>query len=400
MRMKLHIFSQNYKNYRHLIKYFFNKSYFRVVDKSAGIINFIYLIAGCFELTLTLVVIMKIKPLKISLFAVAMLCACVPKDDHDAEELTANVTISVAREVLYNKRVNSSGRLTPISEVKLSFKTGGIINLISVREGQVVNRGDIMASLNMSEISSHMRQAELGYEKALRDFERVKNLYEENAATLENYQNARTALEIAESAKVIAQFNLEHSIIKAPSDGKIMKVMAEEDEIIAPGHPVLLFASSQDQWLLRVPVTDRDIVDIDEGDNAEVTFDAYPGDIFHAHIYEIAGMANPHTGTFEVSLAVSSDDKRLLTGFIGKASLITSRTYEYTEIPAEALLEASGREGTVFRFTRNTAVRERVTIEVIAGNKLLVNGGVSPGDTIIREGAAFVSDGQRVVIYE
>ncbi len=398
--MKLHIFNQNFKNYRHLIKNFFNKSHFRVADKSPGIINFIYLIAGWFVLIPTPVMKMKIKSLKIILVISTILCACVPQGDHAAEEDGVIVTISVAREVLYNQRVNSSGRLTPISELKLSFKTGGIIDFISVRDGQVVNMGDIMASLDMSEISSLMRQAGLGYEKALRDYERVKNLYEENAATREQYQNTLTALEMAESAKAIARFNLEHSIIKAPSDGKILKVLAEENEIIAPGHPVILFASSHGQWLLRVPVTDRDIVDIYEGDSAEVTFDAYPGNIFHAHVYEIAGMANPYTGTFEVSLAVSSEDKRLLTGFIGKASLITSATYEYTEIPADALVEASGREGTVFRYTRNTAVRERVRIEEIAGDKLLVTGGVSAGDTIIREGAAFVSDGQRVVVYE
>ncbi len=327
-----------------------------------------------------------------------VISSCTDRKDNEEDAESVRVTVVVASEVQYQHRINSSGRLTPYSELKLSFKTGGIINNMPVRDGQDVGRGDLIAALDLSEVRSHLRQAELQHEKALRDYERVSNLYHENASTLEHYQNALTAMEIAEAAKSIARFNLDHSVIRAPSDGKVLKVLADENEIIAPGHPVILFASSRDHWLLKVPVTDRDIVDVYIGEKAEVWFDAYPHHAFDARVVEIAGMADPFTGTFEVSLAISAEGYRLMTGFIGRASIITAKVTGYIEIPADALVEASGREGMVFRYSGNTALRERIRIQEINGDRLLVTGGIQPGDTIIREGAAFITDGQQVII--
>ncbi len=334
------------------------------------------------------------------IFAGVFILSCINRTAPEHEDDTARVTGVVVRNVQHVHKVQTSGRLMPYAELKLSFKTGGIIDKISVRNGQDVNRGDKMAVLDLSEIRSHLRQTELQYDKAKRDYERVSNLYDDNAATLEQYQNALTALEIAETARSIAQFNLDHSLIRAPSDGKVLKLFAEENEIIAPGHPVVLFASSREQWLLKVPVTDRSIVDINIGDSADVRFDAYPDEVFKASVAEIAGMADPYTGTFEVSLAIAAGTRRLMTGFIGKASISTARISEYIEIPVEALVEAGGREGIVFRYSDNRAYRERIRIEEILNDRLLVTGNIQAGDTIIREGGAFISHGQKVIMHE
>ena len=73
--------------------------------------------------------------------------------------------------------VRSSGILLSSEELKLSFKTGGIVSRIPVREGDRVKKGQSIAFLNLSEINAQVSLAVNGYEKALRDFNRVKNLY-------------------------------------------------------------------------------------------------------------------------------------------------------------------------------------------------------------------------------
>jgi len=115
--------------------------------------------------------------------------------------------------------VRSIGIVATSEEIRLSFKTGGIIAHAYVNEGQSVKAGQLLAELNLSEITAQVNQAENGYEKALRDFTRAKNLFADSVATLEQYQNAETGLNVAKSILDAAQFNLVHSRIKAPAMG-------------------------------------------------------------------------------------------------------------------------------------------------------------------------------------
>ena len=326
--------------------------------------------------------------------------ACRSHPEHETGNEGTSVTVTFADEILYRKRISTSGRLAPFAELKLSFKTGGVIDNIPVKEGQLVTKGDILAALNLSEIRAHLKQSELMYEKASRDYGRTGNLYADTVATLEQLQNAKTAFEIAGSAKEIARFNLDHSTIYAPANGQILKIIAEGNEIIAPGSPVLLFAASQEKWFLKVAVTDRDIVHVNKGDEAEVRFDAYPDEVFEARVAEIPGMADPYTGAFEISLALSSQGRRLMTGFIGKASIITSNISSYVKIPPEALVKAHGREGVVFKYENGKAVRAKVIIEEIYDRNLLVKGEIKKGDTIVAGGAGYIRDGEKLFIYK
>jgi membrane fusion protein, multidrug efflux system len=334
------------------------------------------------------------------LFMILLICSCRQQVEYEPGVEILPVTITIAEESVFRHNINTSGRLNPSAELKLSFKTGGIIDHISVREGQLVNAGDIMASLNLDEIRSRLRQSELMHEKALRDYERMENLYADTVVTLEQLQNAGTALELAESARSVARFNLDHSVITAPVDGHVMKILAEENEIISPGFPALLFAASWDQWLLTVAVTDRDFVHISEGDRALVRFDAYPEKVFDAVVADVPGMADPYTGAFGINIAISSPEKRLMAGFIGKATIITSRTGNYITVPPEAIVEANGREGSIYVYRSGKAYRAQVKIEEITDTGLLVTGNIKAGDSIITDGARFAGQGQQVRIYE
>jgi multidrug efflux pump subunit AcrA (membrane-fusion protein) len=119
--------------------------------------------------------------------------------------------------------VHSTGVLVSSEEYKLSFKTGGIIGKIYVKEGERVKKGKMLASLRLDEIAANESQAKSGYEKALRDYQRAENLYRDTVATLEQKQNAATALSVAKSALEIVQFNLAHSSILAPDDGIVLR---------------------------------------------------------------------------------------------------------------------------------------------------------------------------------
>lgn len=259
-----------------------------------------------------------------------------------------------------------------------------------MEEGEYLSNGTKMAQLDLSEIQATANQANLGLEKAGRDLKRVENLYRDSVATREQYDNARTAYNFALNQARIARFNLKYSTISAPSSGQVLKRIAEENEMIAPGHPVFLFAASENDWVLKVNLTDKEIIQVSLLDSATISFDAYPNTTFLAWVSEIGSFSDPYTGTYEVELTLESSKRALVSGFIGKADIAPSKKYPFIMLPVDALLEASEMVGYVYVLEMGKPVRKRIEIAGIWKEMILVREGLDSGSVVITEGAAFI----------
>ena len=295
--------------------------------------------------------------------------------------------------------IRTSGRLSVESEQKLGFRTGGIIRDVYVKEGQTVKKGQQLAQLNLSEIQAQVTMARAGYEKAKRDFCRAENLYNDSVATLELFQDAKTAMDVAKSDLEIAEFNLKYSRIEAPSNGKILRILMEENEMAAPGYPVILFGSLESQWVVKVNVTDKDVVSINTGDSARLFFDAYPGMLFPGLVNEISGMADPYTGTYEVEIRlVNFNRKKMVTGFIAKAEIIPDKKQGLIAIPVDAVFNSSETSGYVYEIVDSSATLHKIKFERIGGDKVYISEGINPGTYVVTEGMNFIGEDSKIII--
>lgn len=295
--------------------------------------------------------------------------------------------------------VTASGIVVPAREIRLSFKTGGIIEALYAEEGNRVKQGTLLASLNLSEINAQVEQASNGYEKAVRDYNRAENLYADSVATLEQLQNATTAMNLAKAAHDIAVFNQRHSRIYAPEEGVILKKLVETNEVVASGYPVFIFGTTGTQWKIKAGVADRNYVRITVGDSARVIVDAYPGEEFTAIVSRLGEAANPQTGTYEVELDLIRLKKRLAAGFVVNLEVFPSRSDRYYRVPVESLLEAQGEEGYVYAITDSLIARKvKVNIAGVYGTMVAVSGGLKGVKRVATEGAAYLTEGEKVEI--
>jgi RND family efflux transporter MFP subunit len=292
--------------------------------------------------------------------------------------------------------VRAAGMLSTTTDMKLSFKTGGIVKQLYVREGVSVFRGDILAVLDLSEINAQVNQARIGLERAERDLKRAQNLYQDSVVTLEQLQNASSAYELAVSQKRIADFNLEHSRIKAPAKGKIQKILVETNEMIGPGHPAILFASTESDWVVRVALTDKDIVKFSLGDSAYVEMDAFPDELFPARITELGVIADPVTGTYEAELQILRADPQFRTGFIARANIYPTRTSRALTIPLESLIGASDNRASVYVYKDGELSRRWIRTGRIVGDEIVVKDGLEAGELLVTEGAKYIVKDSRV----
>lgn len=293
--------------------------------------------------------------------------------------------------------IHTSGLLASKTEMKLGFKTGGIIERIDVHEGQTVQKAMRLASLNLAEIAARKEQASQAYDKAVRDFQRVENLYRDSVATLEHLQDARTAREVARTNLEIADFNLRYSVIEAPANGKILLKLAEENEIVAAGQPVFLFGTSGEDWVVKVGLPDRDIVRVSLNDRARIRFDAYPGQPFEAVVTQLGQAADPYTGTYEVELTLQHTPLELVSGFMANAEILPPQSDSCLQVPIDALVEAGEHLGIVFVVTGPVVHKRTVTIAGVSEN-LCIMEGLTPGELVVTEGAPYLNDGDSVIV--
>jgi RND family efflux transporter MFP subunit len=316
------------------------------------------------------------------------------------DENTVKVKTARVENVSTSFPIICSGKITSKTEVKLSFKTGGIINKILIDEGMSVKKNQLLAQLDLSEIEAIVNQARLGYEKTKRDLHRAENLYADSVVTLEQLQNAQTAVSLAKSQLRVAEFNRDHSVIKAPANGKILKKLGEKNETIGAGHPLFLFSSSESDWVFRTSLADVDIVKIKFNDLASIKFDAFPGEIFSAKVAEIAKASDPYTGTYEVELRLNSTNPRFISGLIGKASIIPVLKKEYQALPIKVLHDAEGMSGFVYLVSDSSYVKRQLDIVKITDSLIYFSGTIDTSAQIIAEGAEYLIPGTILEIVE
>lgn len=295
--------------------------------------------------------------------------------------------------------VHSSGILASQEEIKLSFKTGGIVASIEVKEGDNLKKGEVMAALNLSEINANVNLAQNGYEKAFRDWTRAESLYSDTVATLEQFQNATTALNVAKSNLEIAKFNLLHSTIKAPADGIVLKQLVKENELIGSGYPVFLFGTKGKFWKVKTGLADRDVIRINPGDSAVVVFDAWPGVRFSAVVDLMSEMASPMTGTYETEMSLDGMGYRLASGFVADVDIYPSKRQTLILLPVGAVVEADGQKGFIWSVSDSgSAEKHEIEIVTIKGSEAVVRGIPGGVNEIVSEGAAYLKDGMKVEV--
>lgn len=301
-------------------------------------------------------------------------------------------------------QVRSVGLLAAKDEARLSFKVGGVIESIRVEEGAVVKRGQVLAQLKQAEIDAGVQQAREAAQKANRDLERGKALFADGVATEEQVQDLTTAQRVARAALTGAEFNARYARIEAPADGVVLRRMAEPNELVQPGQPILSVGGRERGWIVKTAIADRDVVHAAAGDSARVTFDAYPGRTFVGRVTVVSSAADPGTGTFPIEVRVEPGDAKLVSGLVAKIAL-TPRGAQVASapvVPLRSLLEANGDRAHVFVVDAATKVARRVDIRTgrISGDSVEVLDGLQLGQPVVADGAAFLRDGDAVRIVD
>ncbi|BET65632.1 efflux RND transporter periplasmic adaptor subunit [Opitutales bacterium ASA1] len=297
--------------------------------------------------------------------------------------------------------VSREGILTRRTESVLSFKIGGLVRDVRVRAGDAVRAGEVLATLDPAEIDAEVARAEAGVEKARRDLARAERLARQDVATIEQVEDARTALEIADSLLDSAAFNRRLAVVVAPADGSVLRRATEPDQLIGAGQPVLVFAAAAEPWIARVGISEHELAGLRAGSSAEVEI---PNGVrVSGKLTHVSGSPEPTTRLYTVEVELdgaSVADAPLRSGAIVRVRLSPDPVPARARVPVEALVAGDGDRALVYVFDAATETVRAMPVRIarLHADWAYLGEPLTPDTVVVANGAELLRDGQRVVV--
>ncbi|HKY61545.1 MAG TPA: efflux RND transporter periplasmic adaptor subunit, partial [Gemmatimonadota bacterium] len=289
--------------------------------------------------------------------------------------------------------VTVSGVVEPLRTVGLNSQLSSTVLSIAVEEGDRVGPGQVLARLDAAELQAELASAEANHEVAQAAWERAQQLYREQIITLPEYERDRAAFAAAEATLDQLRTRLGYASIRSPLTGVVLEKDVEAGDLVAPQQQLFRVADIS-TLVVRVGVSELDVVQLAEGDTVEVVLDAFPDQPVRGWIRRVFPAADPQSRLVPVEVALEAGSPAR-PGFLARVELRFDARDEVPVIPAAAVVRGAGGQA-VFVVQEGRAVRRPVQVGQTYEGRVEVQGGLAPGDVVVVKGNASLRDGARV----
>jgi len=258
-------------------------------------------------------------------------------------------------------KVNASGKIQPEEEVQITSTITGWITEITVAEGDTVQPGQHLISIDekqyrprYNQALSQVKSSEATMRKVQSQMDRTKTLFSQNLVSKQELEQLEASYQIALSQEEQARANLlsaEDELSKtrltAPKYGIVTSLTKEEGEMALGGmfNPgVLMTVADLSHMEVLVDVNENDVVNIDIDDTTEIEIDAFPDTIFYGVVSEIAHTAQSlnmssqqQVTNFKVKVKIISPPIKIRPGMSSTVNIITETIDNTVSIPIQSL---------------------------------------------------------------
>lgn len=343
------------------------------------------------------------------------LISCGSKDKHEvvADNSTPiPVTISQVKTNGIKPFIAASGKIKAVSSANLSTRMMGYVNNVSVKVGDKVKQGQLLVSVNNSDlqakraqVNAAITQAQAAFNNANKDYERFKTLFAQNSASQKemddmtaHYEMAKAGLEAANQMKneVNAQFT--YTNISAPFSGVITNLFVEKGDMANPGMP-LVAIEAPGKYEVTALVPETDIAQIKTGIPVDITIKSL-GVIVNGRVTEVSISAKNTGGQFLVKAVLDKTDIKILSGMFATVQFpVEAKTKSsLVLVPKSAIVQRGQLKGVYTVSSQNTAVLRWVTVGKNFGNEVQVLSGLDVDEPYVLTAEGRLFNGAKVTI--
>ncbi|MFQ5455641.1 MAG: efflux RND transporter periplasmic adaptor subunit [Nitrospirota bacterium] len=306
--------------------------------------------------------------------------------------------------------IGAGGEITPSSMINLTAKVSTTIKTITVDIGDLVTPEQILVEFDSELLEAafnsardNVKKAEAELKNSRVNLKRVSSLHAQEFISVVELENAKIGLDAKKAQYSEARYkmvqtrkDLENAILRSPISGIVIERPANSGEI--PKYNQLLMTLARiDVVMMAANIAEEKIGEIHIGQKAEVTFNAFPEEIFRGEITKIDPVANPSTRTFRAYIKMANSDLRLKPGMTGFVRI--KRKHTALAIPSISIINPVGiQESTIFVVEEDSRAHLRkIRIGVVADAMTEVISGISEGEKVVTVGHLYLKDGDKVI---
>lgn len=314
----------------------------------------------------------------------------------DTRETITPYTISA---IPFQHKLSIQSNVTTEQDVLIYPEFPGTI-IWQVREGQKVQKNQVLANVNDGGLASQLKQAQIQTDLAKTAYERQSRLWNEDKIGSEiQYLQAKTNYEAAVKSVSAIESQLSKTKVRAPFTGTIDNLLIQTGQAVAPGMPLAKIVSLGN-LKVTADVSEQYISMIKIGTVVNIEIPAL-NKIIQGKVARISNSINPSNRTFAVEIPLNNADNLIKTNMSVKLEIIDYQNSNALSIPNKAIHTNSKGEKFVYvlgNINKNNAKALKAIVEVGKSNSEFteVLNGLKIGDQIIVESSKSVVDNTNV----
>ena len=273
-----------------------------------------------------------------------------------SKKQTVEFEKAVAEKTTIQNSITATGTIEPVTSVTVGTQVSGIVSHLYVDYNSVVKKGQVIAELDRTNLTSELNtaranlasaQSTMNYELA--NYNRYKTLYEKGLVSATDFETAKLSYlkakeQVTTSQETVrrAQTNLGYATITSPIDGVVLSKSVEEGQTVAASfNTPELFTIAQDLTDMRViaDIDEADIGGVKDGQRVMFTVDAFPDDRFEGHVTQVRQQATTESNvvTYEVVISAPNNDLKLKPGLTANVTIFTLEKNDVLAVQNKAL---------------------------------------------------------------
>jgi len=295
-----------------------------------------------------------------------------------------------------NLQVSALGTLQADQAITVRPEITGIVTSIDFEDGERVEKGDLIITLDDKDLTARLMQAEARLTLTRANYQRAEQLLKQGSGTARARDEALNDFKSAEAEVAAAETALHKATITAPFSGIIGLRQVSLGEYVTAGQAITTLADV-DNLRIDFRVSEVFLTEVGKGQEVNVVFDALPEQDYTGVISALDPVVSVEGRALSVRAIIRNVDGKLRPGLFGRVEIVTD-TRRSIMLPEAAIVTTPTGDRAVFIVVDGHAKMNPVTIGTRVPGEVEILAGVEDGDTVIVSGQLKVQNGAPVEV--
>ena len=290
--------------------------------------------------------------------------------------------------------LSATANLIAEDDIKILAESEGRVVELRVEEGDTVQKGQVLATLDRSDARIALDKAKDRAANALMIFQRAQKARSEELISSEQFDQLAMEHRMAQHEVAEAEWEIARRTVAAPIDGRITDRALTVGQRVQPNDELFGLANF-DSLIARIYLPERDVLGLKEGREVSISLTADQELEFGGFIRQISPVVDVATGTVKITIEATQPPGQVRPGGFVGINIERQRHHQATLLPRDAVIREL-QSAHVFVVAENTATERKVELGLEEGTQVQILSGLEPGEVVVIAGQGGLEDGALV----